>query len=207
MSEEVQAHLFEPFFTTKSPGKGAGLGLATVFGIVTQSGGHLQVDSAPGRGTTFRVYLPRCPEPARLPAHPTPGPPRATRGTETVLLVEDDDGVRGLSRHVLRSHGYTVLDARHGDEALQVAAAHGKAVHLLVTDVVMPRLGGRELARRLRAAQPGMRVLYLSGHPDDAAALEQVVQAEEAALLHKPFTSSALLGTVREVLDRPRPST
>jgi PAS domain S-box-containing protein len=201
MSADVQAHLFEPFFTTKGPGKGTGLGLATVFGIVTQSGGHIEVASAPGQGTTFQIYLPRCPEPGPAPTQPTAPPPCTSRGTETILLVEDDEGVRTLSRQVLAHQGYTVLDAGHGQEALQVCAAHAQPIHLLVADVVMPQLGGRELARRLRTLHPQLRVLYLSGYPDDAAALEGWVQAEEASLLHKPFTPSALLSKVREILE------
>jgi two-component system cell cycle sensor histidine kinase/response regulator CckA len=199
MSEGTQARLFEPFFTTKGPGRGTGLGLATVYGIVQQSGGHIDVESARGQGTTFRIYLPRVEALA-----PTRKSHQGVRlrpgGRETVLLVEDEAAVRALVRVVLREGGYTVLEARHGVEALRLAEQHTGPIHLLLSDVVMPELGGRELADRLAALRPGLKILYLSGYTDDAV-LRHGVQEAEAALLQKPFTPDALALKVREVLD------
>jgi CheY-like chemotaxis protein len=203
MDADTKAHLFEPFFTTKGPGKGTGLGLATVYGIVRQSGGHVWAESQPGQGATFTIYLPRATAPAgaRVPDG-TPG--GAPRGSETVLLVEDEPGVRDLSREILEAQGYTVLEATNGDDALRVAGAHAGAIHLVVTDVVMPRMGGRELADRLTAVRPDVSVLYMSGYTDDAI-LHQGVRQTEAAFLAKPFTPQTLARKVREVLDGVRP--
>jgi PAS domain S-box-containing protein len=200
MTEEVKAHLFEPFFTTKRPGEGTGLGLPTVYGIVKQSGGHIEVESQPGAGTTFRVYLPRTNE---APAEEKPeatGP--APRGSETVLLAEDEDGVRALVRQVLRAGGYAVLEAQDGAEALGLAALPVGPIHLLVTDVVMPGLDGRGLAERLAGRHPGLKVLYLSGYTDDEVVRRGVSQ-EEVHFLQKPFSPAALVRKVREVLDAP----
>jgi len=156
MPDEVKAHLFEPFFTTKEAGKGTGLGLATVYGIVRQSGGHVEVYSEVGKGTTFKVYLPWLD--ARGAQNRAASAVRELpKGTETLLLAEDEDGVRALARRVLEECGYTVLEAENGEDALKVAGAHAGPVHLLVTDVVMPGLGGRALAERLAVARPGLR--------------------------------------------------
>jgi PAS domain S-box-containing protein len=203
MTAQVRARLFEPFFTTKEPGKGTGLGLATVYGIVKQSGGHIEVDSTPGRGTTFRIYLPRVDGPEPGPG----GSPavQAPRGNETVLLVEDEEEVRVLARLVLRAGGYQVLEARDGEEALAVCQAHAGAVDLVVTDVIMPRLGGPELAARLRTLRPGARVLYMSGYTDDALGRQQLL-GPDAPFLQKPFTVASLAAKVRAVLDRPVPA-
>ena len=199
MPPAVHGHLFEPFFTTKGPGKGTGLGLATVHGIVQQSGGHVAVDSEVGQGTTFRVFLPRV-EPAEPPPpDAAPGPARR-RGSETVLLVEDEDAVRSLVGTVLRDAGYTVLEAGDGAEALRLSDAYRGRIDLLATDVVMPGMGGSLLARELVVRRPGLRVLYLSGYTDDAV-VRHGVQEEEVNFLAKPFSPDALSHKVREVLD------
>src|SRR5436309_1044541 len=201
MDEEVQAHLFEPFFTTKPRGKGSGLGLATVYGIVRQSGGHIAVDSAPGRGATFRVYLPR----VEAPLDPTDRPRPVTApaaGSETILLVEDEHLVRLLARKVLERAGYRVLVAAGGAEALDLAERYAGPIHLLLTDVVMPEMSGRELAHRLASLRPDARVLYMSGYADEAIAQHGVLDPG-TAFLQKPFTPDGLARKVREVLDQP----
>jgi CheY-like chemotaxis protein len=197
---DVLPHVFEPFFTTKPPGKGTGLGLATVHGIVERFGGSVGVYTEAGVGTTFKVYLPRSEEAARGPSGSVPVPP--PRGTETVLLVEDDAAVRALAGHLLREAGYTVIEAASGRDALRAADGHGAPVRLLVTDVVLPGMGGRELAARFRAAHPGARVLFMSGYTDDAVVRHGVLAAE-AAFLQKPFTAAGLAHKVRETLDDP----
>ncbi|HEY1190866.1 MAG TPA: PAS domain-containing protein, partial [Gemmata sp.] len=186
---ETLPHIFEPFFTTKGPGQGTGLGLATVHGIVRQSGGFVAVYSELGRGTTFKVYLPAVASAAPHEAPCAPAP--LGRGDETVLVTEDDAAVRGVIRLALRSHGYEVLEAGSGEEAVRVAAAHAGPIHLLVTDVVMPGMGGRELATRLTAARPGLSVLYLSGYTDDAVVRHGVLEAR-VHFLQKPFTPTKL---------------
>ncbi len=201
MTAEVKAHLFEPFFTTKGPGQGTGLGLATAFGVVKASGGHIEVYSEPGAGSTFKVYLPRA-EDARRPGKSYPGNTATPPGAEAVLVVEDEAAVRALTGRVLRGLGYAVLEAASGEEALRACGPGGSRVDLLVTDVVMPGLGGRQLAERLLAVHPGMRVLYLSGYPDDAVVRHGILE-REANFLQKPFTPAALAQKVREVLDAP----
>lgn len=197
MTPEVQARLFEPFFTTKGPGQGTGLGLATVYGIVRQSGGFIAVYSEPGRGTTFKLYFPVTERPALKRHRSVQSMPR---GTETILLVEDEDAVRAMVRTVLRQAGYTVLDAGRASKALRLAGAHAGPIHLLITDVVMPEMGGRELVERLARVRPDLRVLYLSGYTDDAVVRHGVLHAE-VAFLQKPFTLAALTTKVREVLE------
>src|SRR5438552_3078339 len=199
MSEEVKARTFEPFFTTKEPGKGTGLGLATVYGIVKQSSGYIWVYSEVGKGTTFKVYLPRVAEPAETLAA-APRAPKPRGGTETVLLVEDDELVRALARRVLARAGYQVLEASNGGGALLAAERHQGPVHLMVTDVVMPGLNGRELAARLKPLRPDMKVLYVSGYTDRAIAHQGVLEPG-VAFLEKPFAPDALARKVREVLD------
>ena len=195
----IKAHLFEPFFTTKGPGKGTGLGLATVYGIVTQSGGAIRVDSEPGQGAVFTIDLPRVDAPADLRVDPGI-PEAAPHGSETVLLVEDEPEVRGLARDILHQQGYTVLEAADGDDALRIGREHGGPIHLLVTDVVMPQMGGRELADHLKAGRRETKVLYVSGYTDDAI-LHKGVSETGTAFLPKPFTAAELAHKVREVLD------
>jgi two-component system, cell cycle sensor histidine kinase and response regulator CckA len=198
MTREVLAHLFEPFFSTKGS-EGTGLGLATVHGIVKQSGGSVRVQSEPGKGTTFRVYLPAAADDA-LVVVTGAGRRAVASGSETVLLVEDEEGVRALCRLVLQSCGYNVLAASGAAEALELAAAHAGEVGLLLTDVVMPELGGRLLAQQVEALCPGLAVLYMSGYTDDTV-LRHGVLAADTAFLQKPFTPAALAGKVRQVLD------
>jgi PAS domain S-box-containing protein len=201
MTPEVRARAFEPFYTTKGPGRGTGLGLAMVHGFAKQSGGQVEVYSEPGRGTTFKLYLPRAQgEVARRT--PRPAPPAAPRGTETVLLVEDEEGVRALVRQVLRGRGYALLEAGDGAQALRVAEMHLRPIHLLLTDVVMPGFGGRELSERLLALHPEARVLFTSGYTEDAVVRHGVLE-EEVHFLHKPFSPADLARKVREVLDSP----
>jgi CheY-like chemotaxis protein len=193
--------VFEPFFSTKEKGKGTGLGLATAYGIVKQSGGHIAVESARGHGSTFRIWLPEVEEaPEGAPVF-APAGAAALEGSETILLVEDEDAVRGLLREVLEGSGYTVLQAASGVEALRVSRAHAGTVDLLLTDVVMPGMGGREVATLLAAERPGLRVLFASGYTAEAIARHGVLEPG-TDLIHKPFTPDALLRCVRERLDR-----
>jgi CheY-like chemotaxis protein len=203
MDAETQARIFEPFFTTRSLEEGTGLGLATVSEIVQQSGGIIEVESEPGQGTTFRVYLPRvdaAPEPVPEPTPARLGP----RGHETVLLVEDQAPLREILREALQLLGYRVLVAADGEAAIATARGLRSRLDLLVTDVVMPRLDGCELARRLTAERPGLRVLYLSGHGLDTATRRGMV--EGSTLLEKPFSTETLSFRVRAALDRPHPA-
>src|SRR5204862_2180346 len=192
LDEQTKARIFEPFFTTKESGKGTGLGLATVYGIVKQAGGFILVYSEPGRGTTFKVYLPRVDEPAE-PADARPALAEVRGGTETVLVVEDAASVRLVTRQVLERYGYTVLEAPTGDMALRLAAKHHGPIHLLLTDVVMPGLSGRQLAGQLSLLRSEMKVLYVSGYADTVE--------PGAAYLQKPFAPEALARRVRDVLD------
>jgi two-component system cell cycle sensor histidine kinase/response regulator CckA len=199
MTAEIKARIFEPFFTTKERGKGTGLGLSTVYGIVKQSGGYVWVYSEPGRGTTFKVYLPRVDAPAEAVARPRETGTLA--GTETILLAEDDETLRPLAKGLLAKLGYTVLDAENADRALALAAAHTGPIQLLVADVVMPGASGRELARRLAQARPDTKVLYISGYTDDAIVHHGMLEPG-LHFLQKPFTPAALARKVRDVLDR-----
>jgi PAS domain S-box-containing protein len=200
MDQETQAHIFEPFFTTKEEGRGTGLGLATVYGIVKQSGGFIWVSSEPGRGSTFKVYLPRVEEVAATAA-PVEVPAEPAKGSETVLVVEDEEGVRSLVCEMLASHDYKVLDAAGAAQALQVAEQHTKPIHLLLTDVVMPQISGKELVKRLCALHPETKVLYMSGYTDDAIVRQGNLEAG-TSFLQKPFSPEALLQKIREVLKR-----
>jgi CheY-like chemotaxis protein len=200
MDEQTKARIFEPFFTTKEPGKGTGLGLSTVYGIVKQSGGSIQVDSAPGRGTTFTVYLPRVSDEAETSAVDGSGA-AVPKGSETVLLVEDDEAIRSLARRILQTQGHSVLEALDAQGAIRLAETHPSTIHLLITDIVMPQMSGRELAKRLAALRPSMKVLYVSGYTDDAV-IRHGISVHEVAFLQKPFSPDSLTRKVREVLDR-----
>jgi len=201
MELEIQHRIFEPFFTTKERGKGTGLGLSTVYGIVKQGGGSVTVSSEPGRGAVFCVYLPQTPEPAAVQARePRLGP--LSHGTETILLVEDEPAVRAIGRELLQINGYTILEAENGIQALEVASSHEGTIDLLVSDVVMPRMSGRELAERMMVLRPGIRVLLVSGFADDRIMRNGVLDPG-MAFLQKPFTLESLSQRVREVLDAP----
>jgi two-component system cell cycle sensor histidine kinase/response regulator CckA len=199
IDSETLAHIFEPFFTTKERGKGTGLGLATVYGVVKQSGGYVWVESAPGKGAAFQIYLPRIEEAASVPERAAPIV-EAFRGAETILLVEDADALRKLTHMLLEQHGYRVLVAANGAAALQLVEEKPESVNLLLTDVIMPGLNGRALAERLQLRQPGLKVLYMSGYTDDAI-VDHGVLAAGTHLLHKPFSEESLIHKVREVLD------
>ncbi|HNV25757.1 MAG TPA: PAS domain S-box protein [Nitrospira sp.] len=199
MDEDTQSHVFEPFFTTKEKGKGTGLGLSTVYGIVKQSGGCIEVESKPGRGATFKIFFPRV-EAVNEETESVAVGGDSVRGRETVLLVEDEPGVRRLVNETLRLHGYTVLEARHGIEALLTGAKHAGPIHLLLTDVVMPQMSGPEVAEKLATVRPEVKVLYMSGYPDHPAFSKGGIDTEHS-FLQKPFTPTTLAQKVREVLD------
>lgn len=199
IDSETLAHIFEPFFTTKERGKGTGLGLATVYGVVKQSGGYVWVETAPGKGAAFQIYLPRIEEPVSVPEVVAPIV-EAFRGAETILLVEDADALRKLTHMLLEQHGYRVLVAENGAAALQLIEQKPERINLLLSDVIMPGLNGRALAERLQLRQPGLKVLYMSGYTDDAI-VDHGVLAAGTHLLHKPFSEESLIHKVREVLD------
>jgi PAS domain S-box-containing protein len=200
MDAETLSHVFEPFFTTKEQGKGTGLGLSTVYGIVKQSGGYIWPYSEPGMGTTFKIYFPRVDEMAeRLQARAQAA--SGMGGTETILLVEDEEGVRGLTRQLLQRHGYTVLEAEHGQDALLLCERYSGPIHLLLSDVVLAQMSGRELVQRLTPLRPEMKVLYMSGYSDEAI-VHHGVLAPGTAFLQKPFTTESLMRKLREVLDQ-----
>jgi signal transduction histidine kinase len=200
MDSETQSRIFEPFFTTKAHGKGTGLGLSTVYGIVKQNGGHIWVYSEPGLGSTFKLFLPRLTEEAETPEADA-GEPELHRGAETILLVEDEDGVRELARQILQLNGYIVLQAARADEALQISRIHDGRIDLLLTDVIMPQMNGRELAELLTKHRPELRVVYMSGYAEDVI-VHQGSLDPSLILVEKPFTPAVLARTVREVLDQ-----
>jgi two-component system cell cycle sensor histidine kinase/response regulator CckA len=201
MDAETQAHIFEPFFTTKEQGKGTGLGLATVYGVVKQSGGYVWVYSEPGHGTTFKVYLPSIDsEGAPKGSKHLGGSSSLPRGSEVVLLVEDEEGVRELAQEYLRMSGYKVLTAHDGHTAVEAVSMHDGPIHLLMTDVVMPGISGRELAARVSAIRPGIKILYMSGYTDRAIMHHGALEPR-APLLQKPFTLAMLAAKLREILD------
>ena len=198
MDEETQAHIFEPFFTTKEKGKGTGLGLATVYGIVKQSGGFIWVYSELSKGTSFKIYLPRVDE-KQVPC----GAPRPVaelpKGTETILLTEDEQDVREIAREFLESGGYQVIEAQNGNDAIRLAAQYGDEIDLLVTDMVMPGITGQELAERLQQEHPGLSVVFMSGYSEHAA-MEMANADPSVRLMTKPFNRSTILRAVGEIL-------
>jgi CheY-like chemotaxis protein len=199
MDASTQARIFEPFFTTKEPGKGTGLGLATVYGVVKQSDGYIWVYSEPGQGTTFKIYLPLAADVVETPKAQaaTPAP---VRGSETILLVEDEESVRNLVADFLKTTGHTVLEACDGEEAIRLASAQTHKIDLLISDVVMPKLNGRELWNSLRKRLPTLKVLFISGYTDDSVVRHGVIDGD-VAFLQKPFTMRSLAAKIREVLD------
>jgi CheY-like chemotaxis protein len=199
MSKDTLSKLFEPFFTTKDPGKGTGLGLSIVHGIVKQSQGHILVSSEPGRGTTFTIYLPCVVAPAELKSS-SAAASTASSGTETILIVEDEGQVRTLECGLLEANGYHVLAASHGGEAMQICREYPGTIHLLVTDLILPQMNGRELARQSGPIRPSMKVLYVSGYPDEMLVTAGVARSK-VPFLQKPFASDVLLLSVRKVLD------
>jgi two-component system cell cycle sensor histidine kinase/response regulator CckA len=201
MDPAIVPNIFDPFFTTKEPGRGTGLGLATVYGIVKQAGGHVEVETAPGAGASFRLYFPAAPAESAVAAAAAPAEP-GPRGSETVLLVEDEESVRVFASKALEKQGYRVLQARHGRDALLRLADHEGPVHLVITDIVMPEMGGGELARRLAGERPEVPVLFMSGYTDDEVAQRGL--GAEQGFLQKPFTSDGLARKVREVLGEAR---
>jgi CheY-like chemotaxis protein len=199
MSADVKSHAFEPFFTTRGPGRGTGLGLSTVYGIVKQHAGHVYVDSELGEGSTFRIYFPRSLESPSGDESAEPSP-LVPSGTETILLVEDDQDLRSYVAMVLRERGYEVVQAASGEEALRIVEGYDGVIHLLLTDVIMPGISGRILAEKLTAVHPGLKVLFMSGYPNDSLAHHGVLRAG-IALLQKPFTGVKVLEKLRELLD------
>jgi len=204
MTQEVKERIFEPFFTTKEIGKGTGLGLSTVYGIVRQSGGHIWVDSKPGRGTTCKIYLPRIDEPvAEVKEKEVSGLPC---GDETILVVEDEEEVRKMTAKILRKQGYKVLEASQGKEALSLCGEQEDSIHLMVTDVVMPEMTGMELAKRFMHFYPEMRILYMSGYTSDRVDVGQENIGKGIEFIQKPFTIDRLARKIREVLDKEFPN-
>jgi CheY-like chemotaxis protein len=200
MNADTKRRIFEPFFTTKEVGKGTGLGLSVVYGIIKQSGGYIEVTSEPQAGSLFTVYLPRLSSTVALSPLPVRGPTLAT-GRERILVVEDERAVSKLISSMLVQQGYDVIDTSNGDEALRTVEQTGTTIHLLIADLVMPRLGGVELAQRLRLQRPHVKVLYISGYSDEALLRQEGLPAG-ADFLQKPFTPQVLSCKVREVLDK-----
>jgi CheY-like chemotaxis protein len=200
MEAAILAQMFEPFFTTKGPGRGTGLGLSTVYGIVKQSGGNIWVYSEVGVGTSFKIYLPLIDEQVMKP-DANVARPESAAGTETILLAEDEEMVRNLARESLKMHGFTVLEAANAGEALLICQQYKGRIDLLLTDVVMPRVSGRELAEQLVGLRPDMRVLYMSGYPDQAIVHHGILD-EAIAFIGKPFTPDSLALKVVEVLQQ-----
>jgi signal transduction histidine kinase len=199
MDQATQAKLFEPFFTTKAPGKGTGLGLSIVYGIVKQSHGHVVVSSEVGHGSAFTIYLPQVEAPVSMPSS-IKHTPAAARGRETVLVVEDEEQIRGLECGILQAHGYTVLATGDSREALRICREHAEPIHLLMTDIAMPHMNGRDLAHQATPLRPMMQVLYVAGHPDDDE-ISSSGRIDRSSFLQKPFTCETLLNRVRKVLD------
>jgi len=198
MDDDTKTHIFEPFFTTKGVGKGTGLGLATVYGVVKQSGGFIWVESSVGSGTTFEIYLPEANEkPAAADAESKSS--LTQRGSETILVVEDEAEVRTLACEFLKARGYSVLQAKDGMQALEIAAAHAGKIHLMLSDVVMPRLGGLELGKRLKELRPELKIVFMSGYSEYAGG-DQGAAVSESAIIQKPFSAASLVTKIHEVL-------
>ena len=198
LEEGTRDRLFEPFFTTKEPGKGTGLGLSTVYGIVKQFRGEIEVESQRGQGSTFRIQLPQATGEIRPVA--LPPAPVSTTGSETVLIAEDEQTIRDLARRILGERGYHVLAAADGERALQLSGDHPGEIQLLLTDLVMPRMGGEALAQNMREQRPGLRVLFMSGYSEKSEKLQTVLRAGDA-YIRKPFSPEELVGRIRQVLD------
>jgi two-component system, cell cycle sensor histidine kinase and response regulator CckA len=203
MDREILSHIFEPFFTTKERGKGTGLGLSMAYGIIKQSGGHILVESTPQQGSSFRIFLPRTAK-TRKPDQPTVLTPEASQDLGTILLVEDEEAVRYVVERMLSLKGYSVLTAHDGKGALQIGQSHPSPIHLLLTDVAMPTMGGRELAERLHAFHPKMKVLFMSGHSEDGM-LRRGIRESTINFIQKPFRTDQLLKKVRELLGDAQP--
>jgi PAS domain S-box-containing protein len=197
---ETRAHIFEPFFTTKEKGKGTGLGLSTVYGIVKQSGGNIWVYSEPGGGTTFKIYLPRVEEAPEEISAPKQVPAKSYRGSETILLVEDEEIVRKVAKRILSGKGYKILEAGNGEDAIKLSEKYKEPLHLIITDVIMPGISGKEMANRLLASRPGVKVLFISGYTDNAIVHHGVLE-KGTNFIQKPFTEESLTAKVRKVLD------
>ncbi|HEY2749338.1 MAG TPA: ATP-binding protein, partial [Polyangia bacterium] len=200
IDDATRPHIFEPFFTTKEIGKGTGLGLSIVYGVVTQAGGNITVESAPGRGAVFHIWLPRAGAASGQPAASTPLPRSGPGGGETILLVEDDEDVRDYVRFVLRQAGYQVLDAADGGGGLRVLQSYGGEIHLVLSDIVMPEMSGPEMAARAKTLRPEMKVLHMSGYPGDSVS-RHAPMATVATFLQKPFSAETLTRAVRSALD------
>jgi CheY-like chemotaxis protein len=199
MDAETRRHIFEPFFTTKGPGKGTGLGLATVYGVVKQSGGVVIVDSEPGNGSTFKIFLPQTQE-SPVESAPEETVVSGSTGTGTILLVEDEEALLNLTAGRLTECGYTVLPARDGIHALEISRSFNGSIHLLLTDIMMPRMGGLALARSLSELRPGIRVVFMSGHAESEASYSEALRSG-AESIQKPFTHERLIRMVRQALD------
>jgi two-component system, cell cycle sensor histidine kinase and response regulator CckA len=199
MDADTRRHIFEPFFTTKEPGKGTGLGLATVYGVVKQSGGGVIVDSEPGKGATFKIFLPKTQESAVAPAADE-NAAKGLTGTGTILLVEDEEALLNLTAERLKECGYTVLPARDGVQALELARSFRGPIHLLLTDIMMPRMGGLSLARSMSELRPGIRVVFMSGHTEQQATYREALRSG-AESIQKPFTHERLIQLVQQTLD------
>jgi two-component system cell cycle sensor histidine kinase/response regulator CckA len=199
MYQETNTPIFETFFTTKEVGKGTGLGLATVYGIVKSSGGLIWVESALGKRTTFEIYLSQASGPASK-AEAEAKQAALQRGSETILVVEDETGVRELAGQFLKAHGYTVLEAKDGIEALEIAARHEGTIHAILTDIIMPRMSGQELVKRLKAMRPDMKAAYMTGYSEYASSGSETSSNQQSAILQKPFSSTSLADMIRAVL-------
>jgi CheY-like chemotaxis protein len=200
MAPDILARIFEPFFTTKEKGRGTGLGLSMVYGVVKQSGGDITVQSEPGKGSTFRILLPVSTDEPRS-KRPRPKAKTAPRGIETILLVEDEESVRHIASKILKAKGYEILSAENGEKALEVLRAHTGAIHLLLSDIVMPGMNGKQLALEAGKLRPGLRTLFISGYTNEVVSKHGVLESGTDLLL-KPFTPESLASKVREILDR-----